>query len=49
MTVQKRNFAQILSYLYLKPCKKFLEILFLAFELGVSIQSPFVSVDKGQI
>ena len=50
MTVQKRNLAQILSYPYsLKPCKKFLEILFVAFELGVSIQSPFVSVNKGQI
>ena len=48
--LQKRNLAQILSYpYYLKPCKKFLEILFVAFELGVSIQSPFVPVKKGQI
>ena len=47
MTVQKRNLAQKLSYpYYLKLCKKFLEILFVAFELGVSIQSPFVSVNK---
>ena len=46
----QRNLAQILSYPYsLKPCKKFPEILFVAFELGVSIQSPFVSVNKGQI
>ena len=50
MTVEKRNLAQILSYAYsLKPCKKFLEILFVAFELGVSIESAFVSVNKGQI